>query len=184
MVGRPDVLCHGHFRLLSGLHSDRFVRFSRLADDASALGYIADLLTSVVASWEPDAIVAPSTAGVALGVALGRRLCVPLHLATVDSDGRASALIHDPPSRGARVLVVNDIITTGQGVKRLKSVVEAAGTQTIGCAAFLDRTAGDAHVAVEMPVAVTATAPLPAWSPEDCPLCDGDQPPADARDLN
>src|SRR4051794_18433283 len=68
VLARPDVLCSGHYRLLSGRHADRFVRFSQVARDAEALGYVADLLAGVVAGWQPAGVLAPSTAGVSLGV--------------------------------------------------------------------------------------------------------------------
>ena len=107
-----------------------------------------------------------------------------LHLAAVDEDGRAAALIGETSVADARVLIVNDIITTGHGVKALADVIARAGGLTIGCCAFLARTAGAPEQAVAMPSAVTASAPLPAWSPAHCPLCGGDEPPEDARDLN
>lgn len=184
MLGRPEVLCEGHFRLLSGLHSDHFIRFSRLADDADALGYVADLLAGIVASWEPDAVAAPSTAGVSLGVELGRRLSVRLHLVAVGADGRPTTLIGTSPIADSRVLLVNDVITTGEGVKALAQVMTAAGAVSIGCCAFVARTVDDPAQAVGMPVAVAASVDLAAWSSEECPLCESSGPPEDARDLN
>jgi hypothetical protein len=57
----------GHFALLSGLHTDRFLAFSRIADDPAALQTIAGWLAPSIALLLPDALVAPSTAGVGLG---------------------------------------------------------------------------------------------------------------------
>jgi orotate phosphoribosyltransferase len=185
LLGRADVMCEGHFRLLSGLHSDRFVRFSRLADDHESLAYIAELLAGAVASWKPEAIVAPSTAGVSLGVALGRRLGVRLHLCDVGDDGRPTKLIGDAPVQHARMLIVNDVITTGEGVKALASISREAGTDPIGSCAFIARTTADVGELIGLPVAITAAADLAAWTPEECPLCGhSDETPEDARDLN
>jgi hypothetical protein len=89
LLERPGVLEHGHYELLSGLHTDVFIRFSLLAHDADALDCIAEWLTPSLKPWNVDAVVAPATAGVALGWALARRLSVPLHLATPGDDGRA-----------------------------------------------------------------------------------------------
>jgi orotate phosphoribosyltransferase len=185
MLGRPEVMCEGHYRLLSGLHSDRFVRFSRLAEERESLGYIADLLAGTVASWAPEAIIAPSTAGVSLGVALGRRLALPLHLCNVGNDGRPTHLIGVAPTQGARMLIVNDVITTGMGVKALATVACEAGAEPIGCCAFIARTTADLVHLSGMPVAITASADLAAWAADECPLCgNGDSSPEQARDLN
>jgi orotate phosphoribosyltransferase len=184
MVGRPEVLRHGHFRLVSGLHSDTFVRFSKLAEDADALAYVADLLAAIVANWQPDAILAPSTAGVSLGVVLGRRLGIRLHLSNVGDDGRATKVIGTMPAEGSRLLIVNDVISTGEGVKALARVATSAGAVPVGCCAFIARTPGEPAEAVGMPVAVTACADLGAWAADDCSLCEAGLPPEDARDLN
>ena len=60
---------------------------------ADALAYIGDLLAAVVSNWQPDAILAPSTAGVSLGVMLGRRLGIRLHLSNVGDDGRPTGIL-------------------------------------------------------------------------------------------
>lgn len=185
MLARENVLCEGHFRLLSGLHTQRFVRFSRLADDRESLGYIADLLASAVASWTPDAIIAPSTAGVSLGVALGHRLGVRLYLCDIGADGRPTHLIGDAPASDARILIVNDVITTGEGIKMLAAVARDAGNAPVGCCAFIARTTADLVALIGLPVAVAAVTDLAAWPASECPFCaTSDEPPEDARDLN
>lgn len=185
MLGRADVMCEGHYRLLSGLHSDRFVRFSRLAADRESLSYVAELLAGAVSRWKPDALVAPSTAGVSLGVALASRLGVRLHLCNVGDDGRPTQLIGYAPAQGARMLIVNDVITTGEGVKALASIARDAGATPIGCCAFVARTTADVGELVGLPAATTAAADLAVWTAENCPLCgSSDEAPEDARDLN
>jgi orotate phosphoribosyltransferase len=180
----PEVLCDGHFRLVSGLHSDRFVRFSTLAKDPEALDYLADLLADAVARWQPDAVLAPSTAGVALGLELARRLGVRLHLTEVDGSGRPSRLIGEPPAAGTRVLAVNDVITTGEGMRALGTIATQADALPIGCCAFLARTSADVAESVGMPAAIIGSVDLSAWTADDCPLCSDENNPEDARDLN
>lgn len=184
LLAMPGTVCTGHFRLLGGAHSDRFVRFSQLAKDADALRYVADLLTSKVAAWSPAGVVAPSTAGVALGVEIARRLGVRLHLASVAADGRADAMIGAPPAAGASLVMVNDVVTTGDGLRALAEVVRDAGADVSGAAAFLCRGAEVPEDVVGVPIALVATVPLLSWSDSGCPLCRDDEPLTDGRDLN
>jgi orotate phosphoribosyltransferase len=184
LLDTPNTVCTGHFRLLGGQHSDRFVRFSQLAQDSNALDYVADLLTSKTAAWSPDGIVAPCTAGVALGVEVARRLGVRLHLASVGVDGRADGIIGAPPHAGAALVVVNDVVTTGEGLGALAAVVRGAQAGVAGAAVFLCRRAEVPKDVIGAPVAVVATVPLSSWSASDCPLCCANEPVTDGRDLN
>jgi orotate phosphoribosyltransferase len=132
LLGSPGVFEHGHYELLSGLHTDTFIRFSALARDAEALRTIGDWLTPSLKPWNADALVAPSTAGVALAWTLARRLAVPLHLATPGEDGRAIEIPATDALVGQRILLVNDVVTTGTGMGALARLVEDAGALTYG----------------------------------------------------
>lgn len=184
LLARPGVLRAGHFRLLSGLHADRFVAFSRLVDDENALDVIAGWLAASVAPWRPHVVVAPSTAGVALGSALGRRLGAPLELASLDSDGRPIGLLGNPTLSGRRVLLVNDVVTTGDGMVALAEVVRAAGAEVCGGAWFLSRADVDVASRIEAPTATLGLLDLPAVAPAECAGCAADQSLEDALDLN
>jgi len=184
LLETPGAVCTGHYRLLAGQHSDRFVRFSQLAKNPEALSYFADLLAARMGPHDPAGVVAPSTAGVALGVEIARRLSARLYLASVGEDGRANALIGVSPPEGARLLLVNDVVTTGDGLRALASVVGAAGAEVVGGAAFLCRSAMTLQDVEGVPLSLVATVPFESWSPSSCPLCQNDEEPEDARDLN
>jgi orotate phosphoribosyltransferase len=177
-------VCEGHFRLLGGAHSDRFVRFSELAKDPAALGYVADLLANQVAAWQPSAVIAPCTAGVALGVEISRRLSVRLYLASVGADGRPDGIIGAPPAPASTLLMVNDIVTTGDGLRELARVVQCAGAVATGAAAFMARRAEVDENTVGLPLALVASVPLTSWTADECPLCQDDTSLTDGRDLN
>src|SRR5574337_1168905 len=94
MIVDDDAVAEGHFELLSGAHSDRFIRFSRIASEQDHLGAVTESLLPTVAAWLPTAVVAPATAGVALATSLASRLGLPLFLASVGQDGRATDIEH------------------------------------------------------------------------------------------
>lgn len=185
MIAAPQALLSGHFELLSGLHTDRFLAFSRVARDERALALIADLLLPEAAAQLPAFVLAPSTAGVALGWSLACRLGVPLHLASLDEHGRPDGVVGEPELTGRRGLLVNDVVTTGQGFQRLAEILAARGSEAACGAWFLTR-AQDTRVdqLIAAPALAILTMPLAAWTAEDCRACASREPLQPALDLN
>lgn len=180
----PGALLEGHFELLPGRHTDRFVAFSRIAEDQTALRLIGDWLLPSLAPLMPDAVVAPRTAGVALGWTLARRLGTPLHLATVDPRGRPDGLLGHPDLRGQRTLLINDIVTTGDGFAALAGAVTAAHGEIVGASWFLSRDNVDVGGKLGVASQHVATVMLPSWAPEHCRSCDAGEPLQPGLDLN
>ena len=172
MIVQDDVVSEGHFELLGGAHSDRFIRFSRIATEADHLELVTDWLLPTVAAWLPTAVVAPSTAGVALATTLARRLGLQLFLATIGEDGRAIG-IHDAGTalEGARVLLVNDVATTGQGIAALAKAAGVSGAAVAGACWFVTRAPIDVANMINAPVAALADVDLASWPAGACPLC-------------
>lgn len=171
MIASHAALLDGHFELLSGAHTDRFITFSRLANDEAALEAIARWLAPSVAAWMPTAIVAPSTAGVALAWRLGQHLRLRVHLATVGADGRPASLHSDVDLRLERVVLVNDVVTTGDGLVALAGLASARGASIAGAAWFLSRSNVDVAAKIDAPVAALGDLLLETWNEDECPLC-------------
>ena len=184
MIARPGVLQTGHFRLLSGLHADRFLAFSHVARDRDLLELVADWLSPTVAAWSADVVMAPSTAGVALASTLSRRLGAQLHLASLDEAGRAAGILGRSEFDGLRVLLVNDVVTTGQGFEALADLVRSNQGVVAGAAWFLSRSDADIGALLDAPTAYLGDLPLPAWDPGGCPVCATSEALQDALDLN
>lgn len=180
----PGAVLDGHFELLSGLHSDRFIAFSRISRDDDALALIASWLAPSLAPHAPTAVLAPSTAGVGLGRSLASQLGVALYLSSLSDEGRPEEVIGAPNLQGHRVLLVNDIVTTGAGLKTLASLVRAAGAEPAAAAWFISRDGVDVETLVGAPEAHLADVDLPAWKVDDCNLCRAAVPPQLALDIN
>jgi orotate phosphoribosyltransferase len=180
----PGAVLHGHFELLSGLHTDRFLAFSRIAKDSRALGKIADWLIPSLASQAPTALIAPSTAGVALGWALAQRLAVPLHLASLDASGRPDGVVGSPDLTGHRVALINDVVTTGTGLTALAETTRQAGAAVAAAAWFVSRASAPVAEQIDAPAMSIADVDMPAWHKRDCSLCTGDTLAQQALDLN
>lgn len=193
-VGDPDragrlilvrgALQNGHFRLLGDLHTNVFVAFSRIAAERACLDLVARWLAPSIAGWSPDALFAPSTAGVGLASLIARVLEVPLFLAQLDETGRACGVIGTADFAGSQIALVNDVVTTGNGMQKLKGVAEDAGARIVGASWFVSRRPVAVHELLDIPTSHVLDLELPAWSADDCQLCSSDLPLEDALDLN
>lgn len=171
MLGSTDALAHGHFELLDGDHADTFIRFSRIADRPAALETTAQWLLPSAAAWLPEAVLAPATAGVALGWTLARRLGLPLVLAEVGPDGRAVGVREAESIQHRRVLLVNDVVTTGRGMAALARVATDADATVAGGTWFLSRSDVNVSQMIGAPVSSVGDLLLARWPPEACPRC-------------
>lgn len=171
LLQAPGVIRTGHFALLSGLHTDLFLAFSSIAADTRALADVASWLAPVVAAWQPDTVLAPSTAGVSLASELARRTGSRLHLADLDEDGRPCGVVGESLRDSARCLLVNDVVTTGSGMRLLADVVRDAGATVVGAAWFASRATIDVARLINAPTVHVADVELPASPPDKCDLC-------------
>lgn len=179
-----DALSNGHFRLLGDLHTDVFLAFSKVAGDRESLDLVARWLAPSIAAWSPTALFAPSTAGVGLASSIARMLEIPLHLAQLDETGRACGVIGIASLTGSRVALINDVVTTGKGLTRLKEVAESDGAQVVGASWVVSRHPVPVHQLLNRPTSHVLDLDLAAWSAEDCRLCSSELPLEDALDLN
>jgi orotate phosphoribosyltransferase len=184
MIANTDALIYGHFELLGGDHADTFIKFSRIAERSTALETTTQCLLPSVAAWLPDVVVAPATAGVALGWTLARRLGLPLVLADVGADGRAVAVPGAESLRDQRVLLVNDVVTTGRGMTALAQVANNAGATVAGATWFLSRGDTDVTEMIGAPVSCIGDLLLSRWPAALCPLCTDGEPLMRAVEIN
>lgn len=184
LVSRPGVLTTGHYELLGGAHTDAFVAFSQLARDEGALETIAGLAFGVIASWAPTTVLAPSTAGVSLAGTVARMLSARLRLAGLDESGRPWSVIGEDIEPGARVLLINDVVTTGTGLEALADVARRAGGVVVGATWFLSRSDVDLSERLKVPTVHTVDLFLRSWVAATCPLCTDGMAMEHAIDLN
>jgi len=184
LLSLPGVLLTGHFRLLSGLHSDRFIAFSRISSEPGALELITAWMAPSLAPLRPDSVLAPSTAGVGMGWSLAQRLGCPLQLSSLDGEGRPSGLLGEDDIAGQQVLLVNDVVTTGDGLVALAEVVRQREAEVVGAAFFLSRSDVDLYTRVGAPAVSIGDLQLPTWPARECPLCADGLELQEALDLN
>ncbi len=147
------ALLEGHFILSSGLHSDRYLQCARVMMDASRGARLCAVLAGKVRQHLDDTlidlVVSPAMGGVVVGYEMGRQLGLPaVFFERVEGDFvlRRGFEI----KAGARVLMVEDIVTTGLSSRECIAAVTAAGGITVAAACLVDRSAGTADIGVPL----------------------------------
>jgi orotate phosphoribosyltransferase len=165
---RSGALLDGHFRLTSGLHSSAYLQcalvLSRPAD-AEVLGReVADK----VRSFSPTVVLSPALGGIVIGHEVGRALGVRALFAE-RQEGVLTLRRGFVLADNDRVLVVEDVLTTGGSTRETMQVARAAGAQVVGVGSIVDRSGGT--LSFDVPFASLLSMSVPAYEPDKCPLC-------------
>ena len=168
----------GHFELSSGLHSSMYVQCALVLQYPRYAEKLGHGLAALFANERIEAVVSPALGGVIIGQEVARALPEPAGL----PGGGIPALFVERDASGnltmrrgfnlrpnQRVLVVEDVWTTGGSTQEAIRVVEEAGGRVVAAGALIDRSGGK----IEFPVDAQALLDLPiaSYEPEDCPLC-------------
>jgi orotate phosphoribosyltransferase len=162
------ALLTGHFRLSSGLHSDRYLQCARLLMWPDRAEKAGRALAGRLAEFAPDAIASPALGGVIIGHEVARALGVRAVFAE-RKDGAFALRRGFTIEPQERIAVVEDVFTTGGSTREVCETVAAAGGRVVAVGSLVDR--GAATEAFSVPARSVLSLPIPAWLPEDCPLC-------------
>jgi orotate phosphoribosyltransferase len=165
---QSEALLEGHFILSSGLHSDKYLQCAialQYPTDAARFGRaIAD---SFVASGI-ETVASPAIGGLVIGYAVAAALNVRF-IWTERENGVMTLRRGFSVSPGERVLVVEDVITTGGSTRECIGVLADKGADVVGAASIIDRSNNTAEVGV--PRISLATLDVESFPPEECPMC-------------
>lgn len=168
MLERCGALRRGHFLLSSGLHSPAYVQCALLLEEPRRAREVGAALAAELAGLRPDSVLAPALGGVIIGHEVAVALGVPFRFAEREGAGlalrRGFAL-----AAGERVVVVEDVVTTGKSTLETAALAEAAGARVVGIGSIIDRSGGRHGFTV--PYAGLLRLDLPTYAAEACPLC-------------
>lgn len=163
------ALLEGHFILSSGLHSNRYLQCARvLMDPQRAARLCASLAETVRAKVGSgiDLVASPAMGGVVVGYEMGRQLGVPA-IFFERVDGKLVLRRGFAIPRGARVLMVEDIVTTGLSSRECIAGISEEGGVTVGAACLVDRSGGKADLGV--PLAALTVLEIPTYAAGNLP---------------
>jgi orotate phosphoribosyltransferase len=170
------ALKRGHFLLSSGRHSDQYVEKFDLLRRPRATSAACALWAEQFRDEGIDVVVGPTTGGVILAFELARQLGVDAAYAERASDESTVREFRRGTTfpSGARVLVVDDILTTGGSVRETLRALAAQPVEIVGVAILVDRSAGQMDVGA--PLHALATLEIDSWDAASCPLCRRGEP--------
>jgi orotate phosphoribosyltransferase len=163
----------GHFRLTSGLHSDRYLQCALVLEHPKAAEKLGRMLASALQPLlgsDAGAVVSPALGGLIIGHEVARALGCRHIFTERDPDSRKMVLRRGfSVEPGEVACVVEDVITTGGSTADVIVVLQAAGAAVAAAGSIIDRSGGSAEVGA--PRVALATLKVAAYRPEDCPLC-------------
>jgi len=161
-----QVVLSGHFVLTSGLHSDTYFQMALVFQYPHRGAEVARALAQRLGRQQPDAVIGPATGGILLSYELSRILG-GRSLFAERQEGAMTLRRGFSLREGERVLVCEDVITTGGSVKEVVDLVERQKGVVVGIAAIVER--GEAEFRV--PVTSLVKVSVRNFAPEECPLC-------------
>ena len=168
MFRRSGALHDGHFRLSSGLHSPGYLQCALVLQHPHEAETLGAALGAMVRSLGAVTVLSPAMGGIVIGQEVGRALGVRAIFAE-RQDGvltlrRGFAL--DP---GEKVIVVEDVVTTGGSTRETINVARAAGAVVVGACAIVDRSGG--KQGLDVPFRSLLPMNVTTYQPDACPLC-------------
>lgn len=165
---KSGALLEGHFRLSSGLHSTGYLQCALVLQHPPSAEQLGRAIADATRELRPTVVLSPALGGVVIGHEVARALGVRALFAE-RQDGVLTLRRGFVLAEYDRVLVIEDVCTTGGSTRETMQVATAAGGQVVGAAAIVDRSGGS--VSFNVPFRALLQVGLPAYQPEACPLC-------------
>jgi len=161
----------GHFRLSSGLHSGDYLQCALYLADPRRAERAGALIAQAVAAIgvRPTLVVSPALGGVIIGHETARAIGLPF-IFTERQEGRMTLRRGFAIGRGEKIVVVEDVVTTGKSTREVVAVLEVAGAEVVAMASIVNRS-GQENPFTPLPYAPLLAVDFPTWQPEECPLC-------------
>lgn len=163
-----EVITYGHFLFTSGRHGDTYMQCAKLLKHPQ---YTEEIIEPIAAEFKDDKIdivVGPAIGGIIIAYEFAKQLGVQNFFAERE-DGIMTLRRGFKIPKGARVLIVEDVITTGGSVTEVIDIVEEQGGQVVGVAVLVDRTGGKVDFGTKFVSGISEE--LVSYSSEECPLC-------------
>jgi orotate phosphoribosyltransferase len=162
------ALLEGHFILTSGMHSDRYFQCARVFQYPRHAETLCRSIADHFQDEKIDVVVSPAVGGIVVGQEVARLLDVR-SIFTERVDGRMTLRRGFSVSPGERILVTEDVTTTGGSVKEVMETVSGQGGIVAGVTGVVDRSGGKAQFGV--PYFSLLQMDVVNYPPDDCPLC-------------
>lgn len=162
------ALLSGHFKLRSGLHSDRFFQAALLLQYPDLAEKVCRALAEKFSGVEIETVISPAVGGLIVGQEVARALGCRAIFADKE-DGELVLKRGFSIRPGEKILVAEDVVTKGGRVQQTIDLVRSLGGEVVGAAYLVDRSGGNAHFDVRTESLIQLN--LPTYEPDKCPMC-------------
>lgn len=166
-LSEAQAVLSGHFQLTSGRHSDTYVQCARILEDPALTTRLASGMVERLGGRAIDLVAAPAVGGIIIGFAVAQALGVKF-IFSERQDGSMVLRRNFTVPEGARVLVVEDVVTTGGSVAELVDLIRSAGGEVVAVTSLIDRGGDKAFDAEFVPL---LRLDVESWEPSACHLC-------------
>jgi orotate phosphoribosyltransferase len=166
---KSGAILRGHFLLTSGLHSPIYWEKFRVLQYPDYTRKLCRLISHNFAGEGVEVVAGPTTGGIILAYEVGRQLRVRGLFAEKEGMDKRSFKRGFGIKPGERVLIVDDILTTGQSIGEVLSLVKEQGGSVVGIGVLVDRSEKVHDFGV--PLFSCLRSVTPTYKPQDCPLC-------------
>lgn len=164
------AMLKGHFKLTSGRHSDVYFEKFTILRQPPYVEKLCALMADRFRDKKVGLVVGPTTGGVLIAYEVAKHLGVDSIYAEAADDGKSRIFKRgfsiDP---GTRVVIVDDILTTGRSVREVIDLCRSYKADIVGIGLLLDRSGG--KTIFDYPLQPLATVSADSWEPDQCPLC-------------
>lgn len=170
-----EALLEGHFLLSSGLHSDRYFQCARFLQHPELAAKAAQTLAKTLTKLEPQLVIGPAMGAVTFSYEVGRALGLRAFW-TERVDGIMAVRRGFRIEPGERVVVVEDVLTTGGSAREVVRVIEEHGGKVVAAASLVNRSGGNPFDDLGIPLVALADVQAKSWNPKECPMCAAGEP--------
>lgn len=174
VLKEAGVLLEGHFKLTSGRHSNKYLQCAKIFRNTK---YSEELCAALAEQYKNDGVqvvIGPAMGAVQMAYEVSRPLKCENFFTERDENGKMALRRGFAVQPGEKVLVVEDVVTTGGSVREVIELVRAAGGEIVGVGSIVDRTGGKIDFGV--PFRAVISVDVESWEPENCPLCKSGAP--------
>jgi orotate phosphoribosyltransferase len=170
---KSGALLTGHFQLTSGLHSPTYFQCAKVLQYPRYNTLLSNKIVDFFKSKEIDVVISPAVGGIVVGQEVGRQLDVRTFFAE-RKDGIMKLRRGFELKKNEKVLICEDVITTGGSVFEVIDLVKSEGADIVGAGVIVDRSGGGVKFSVDQIALVQLKAET--YDPDECPLCKAGKP--------
>ena len=168
LLNETGAMLEGHFLLTSGRHSDVYIEKFRILENPSVLDNVCREMAKVVKNQNIELVLGAAIGGILISGGVGRHLGVK-HIFCERVKGKMQLRRGFSIAEGQRIVIVEDIITTGGSVIELIELAADKGAEIVHVVNLVDRSSGNVDFGV--PSTALLTIPSESWNPENCLFC-------------